>query len=45
MFELLRDLPKIIIRAEKKILYETVDFVPQVFNYLPIVIKPTVYKN
>ena len=28
----------------KCIQYETVDFVPQVFNYLPIIIRPTDYK-
>ena len=38
-------IPKVNIQKNIKcIRYETVDFVPQVFNYLPIIIKPTDYK-
>ena len=39
------NIPKVNIQKNIKcIRYETVDFVPQVFNYLPIIIKPTDYK-
>ena len=39
------NIPKVNIQKNIKcIQYETVDFVPQVFNYLPIIIKPTDYK-
>ena len=39
------NIPKVNIQKNIKcIRYETVDFVPQVFNYSPIIIKPTDYK-
>ena len=39
------NIPKVNIQKNIKcIRYETVDFIPQVFNYLPIIIKPTDYK-
>ena len=54
MFKLLRDLPKVYNipkvynlpkqRNIKCIRYETIDFVPQIFNYSPLIIKPTEYK-
>ena len=51
MFKLLKDIPKMynlpkvnIQKNIKCIRYETVDFIPQIFNYLPVIIKPTEYK-
>ena len=39
------NIPKVNIQKNIKcIRYETVDFIPQIFNYLPVIIKPTEYK-
>ena len=48
MFKLLRDLPKGYNLPKQKnikcIRYETIDFIPQMFNHPPLIIKPTEYK-
>ena len=39
------NIPKVNIQKNIKcIRYETVDFIPQIFNYPPLIVKPTEYK-
>ena len=39
------NIPKVNIQKNIKcIRYETVDFIPQIFNYSPLIVKPTEYK-